>query len=573
VPDPRQDVTPEKLSAYESARLFIERARLARPHFAVTAENAPALASICHRLDGIPLAIELAAPRVRSMSLEEVNRRLDQLFGLLTGGSRTALPRHRTLRSLIDWSYDLLSHAEQATLRRVSVFSGGWTLEAAEQVCSGDGVDGREALDLLTSLADKNLVLAETYDGATRYGLLETARHYARDRLRDSGEEVGLQRQHFAYFLTMAEEAEPYLAGSDQQVWLDRLETERDNLRSALSWSSAAGGDAMGGLRLAGAISWFWLVRGYFVEGRGWFSALLAAAPKGQDASVRARALRGAGRLATSQGDYSAAKALRQEGLAIWKELGNREGIAQSVAGLGTIAQIQGDYSSAQALFKEALAIRRELGDRHGIVASLTSLGHSACEQGAYRDARVLLEESLAISRELGDWLNIGDALYHLGTVAYFQGDYPAADARLQESLAVRRERGFRQGVSGALAALGLVAHDKGDYPNAQTLFREALTIQRELGDRRNLSESLEAFAAVAFALTGPEPAARIWGCVERLRDEIGAPIAPSARPWYDRQVTAARAAMGDDVAFDLAWQEGRAMNLEQAVQYALDVG
>jgi predicted ATPase len=573
VPDPKRDATPEELSTYESARLFIERARLQQPHFAITAENAPTLASVCCRLDGIPLAIELAAPRVRSMSLEEVNRRLDHRFGLLTGGSRTALPRHRTLRSLIDWSYDLLSDAEKAMLRRVSVFSGGWTLEAAEQVRSGGGVGGEEALDQLTSLADKNLVLADAYEGATRYGLLETVRHYARERLRESGEEVVAQRQHLAYFLTMAEQAEPQLVGVDQQMWFDRLETERDNLRSALSWSCAAGGDAARGLRLAGAISWFWLVRGYFAEGRGWFSALLTAAPKGEDAAARARALRGAGRLAYYQGDYSAAKALRQEALAIWKELGNREGIAQSVAGLGTIAHTQGDYPAAQALFKEGLAIRRELGDRQGIVTSLISLGYSACEQGEYPAARVLLEESLAISRELGDWNNVGESLYHLGTVAYSQGDYPAAKARLEEGLAVKRELGNPPGIAAALAELGLVAHDMGDYPNAQTLFKEALSIQRHLGDRRSLSESLEAFAAVAFALAGPEPAARIWGCVERLRDEIGAPMAASARLWYERQVTAARAAMGEDVAFDLAWKEGRAMNLDQAVQYALDVG
>jgi predicted ATPase/DNA-binding winged helix-turn-helix (wHTH) protein len=571
VPDPKRDITPEVLSEYESARLFIERARLTQPHFTVTEENAPALASVCYRLDGIPLAIELAAPRVRSMSVEEVNRRLDQRFDLLTEGSRTALPRQRTLRAMIDWSHDLLSDAERAILRRVSVFSGGWTLAVAEQVCSGDVVDHREAFDLLTSLADKNLVLAEAHGGATRYGLLETVRHYALERLREHDEEARWRGRHLAYFLALAEEAEPQLQGSDQQAWHDRLEAEHDNLRSALSWSSAAGGDAVGGLRLAGAISWFWAVRGYSAEGRGWFSALLAVAPKGQDEAVRARALRGAGRLAHAQGDYSAAKALRQEGLAIWKELGNREGIVQSVASLGTIAQSQGDYPTALALFKEALAIRRELGDRHGIARSLISLGHSLVEQGDYPGAGALLEESLAISRELGDWHNVAEGLYHLGTVAYFQSDYLAAQARLEENLTIRRELRNPNGIASALAALGLVAHDTGDYPNARILFKEALGIQRELGERRSLSESMEAFAAVAFALTGPGPAARIWGRAERLREEIGAPIAPSARPWYDRQVTAARAAFGDDVVFDLAWQEGRAMNLEQAVQYALD--
>jgi tetratricopeptide (TPR) repeat protein len=412
--------------------------------------------------------------------------------------------------------------------------------------------------------------VADEQDGQTRYRLLETVRHYALERLREHDEEARWRSRHLAYFLALAEEAEPLLHGSEQQAWFDRLEAEHGNLRSALSWSSAADGDVTGGLRLAGAISWFWLVRGYFAEGRGWLSALLAAAPEDQDAAARARALRGAGRLAVHQGDHSAAKALRQEGLAIWKGLGHREGIVQSLASLGTIAQMQGDYATAQALFKEVLATRRELGDRHGILRSLISLGHSAVEQGNYSDARVLLEEALAISRELDDWLEIGETLYHLGTLAYFQGDYLAANARLEESLAVRRERGFRHGIAATLSALGLVAHGNGDYPNAQTLLKEALAIQRELGDRRTLSESLEAFAAVAFALTGPEPAARIWGRVERLREEIGAPITPAQRPWYDRQVTAARAALGDGVAFDLAWQEGRAMNLERIVRYSL---
>jgi non-specific serine/threonine protein kinase len=507
------------------------------------------------------------------MSVEEVNRRLDQRFGLLTGGSRTALPRQRTLRSMIDWSYDLLSDAEQALLYRVSVFSGGWTLEAAEQVCIGEGVDNIDSLDLLTSLADKNLVVADEQDGPTRYRLLETLRHYALERLRASDEEARWRSRHLAYFLALAEEAEPLLHGSDQQAWFDRLEAEHDNLRSALSWSSAAGGDPAGGLRLAGAISWFWLVRGHFAEGRGWLSVLLAAAPERQDAAARARALRGAGRLAVHQGEHSAAKALRQEGLAIWKQLGNREGIVQSLASLGTIAQMQGDYAAAQALHQEALAMRRELGDRHGILRSLISLGHSAVEQGNYPDARVLLEEALAISRELDDWLEIAETLYHLGTVAYFQGDYLAANARLEQSLAIRRERGFRHGIAATLTALGLVAHDKRDYPNAQTLLKEALAIQRELGDRRSISESLEGFAAVAFALTGPESAARIWGRAERLREEIGAPIAPAQRPWYDRQVAAARAVLGDDAAFDLAWQEGREMKSDQAVRYALGIG
>jgi non-specific serine/threonine protein kinase len=531
VPDPTQDATPEHTSAYESARLFIERARLQRPHFAVTAENAPALASICHRLDGIPLAIELAAPRVRSMSVEEVSQRLDRRFGLLTGGSRTALPRHRTLRALIDWSYDLLSDAEKAMLRRVSVFAGGWTLEAAEQVCIGDDVDAREVLDLLTSLADKNLVSAEAYEGATRYGLLETVRHYALDRLWESGEEMRAQARHLAYYLALSVQAAPKLSGADQLIWLDRLEKEHDNLRAALAWSSAAGGDAAGGLRLASALFGFWHTRSHFGEGRRWLSGLLAAAPNEQDAAVRAKALRAAGVLSGLLGDYPAARELHEEGLAIGRKLGDRLAISRSLNNLGSVVLNQGDYPSARALYEESLAIYRELGNRQGIAMMLNNLG----------------------------------------TIAHREGDYPAARALHEECLGIARKLSDRRDVALSLLNLGDTVREQGDYPAARALFEESLAIQGELGDQHNVARALEGFAAVVFALVGPARAARIWGQAAQLREEIGAPLEPPDRSRYNHHVAAARAAMCDDAAFDRAWQEGRDMTLEQAVQYALD--
>jgi predicted ATPase/class 3 adenylate cyclase len=529
MPDPKRDATPEKLLPYESVRLFIERAQFHRPQFAVTHQNAPALASVCSRLDGIPLAIELAAARMRSMSVEEVNQRLDQRFRLLTGGSRTALPRQQTLRSLIDWSYDLLNEAEQALLCRVSVSAGGWTLDAAEQVCSGEGVDERAVLDLLTSLVDKSLVVAEERNGATRYRQLETVRQYARDRLLERGDEAQWQRRHLAHFLAMAEAAEPQLMGADQQAWLDRLETEHDNLRSALAWSAAAGGYAAGGLRLAGALWRFWLVRGYLAEGRGWLSGPLAAAPSGPAAAPRAMALHGAGAMAWQQGEYSAARTLHEESLAIRRELGDRRGIAASLHSLGNVARKQGDFPSAQALCEESLAIRRELGDRWGIAASLGNLGNVAAEQGDYPAARALHAESLAVRRELGDRWGIGNSLNNMGNVAY----------------------------------------DQGDYPSAQALYEESLTIRQELGNRWGIAWSLEGLAYAAFALAGPGRAARIWGGAERLREEIASPLPPGDRPRYDHKVAAARTTLGD-AAFDLAWQEGRAMTLEQVVEYAL---
>ena len=568
MPDPEHHATPEILSAFESVRLFIERARLQRPDFTVTAQNAPALASVCRRLDGIPLAIELAAPRVRSMSVEEVSRRLDQRFGLLTGGSVTALPRHRTLRAMIDWSYDLLGDAEKAMLRRMSAFSGGWTLAAAEQVC-GDDVDRREALDLLTSLADKNMVLAEERDGATRYWFLETVCHYARDRLRESGEQMNVQRRHLAYFLTMAEEAEPLLLGADQHAWLERLETEHDNLRSALAWSSAAGGDAEAGLRLAAALYLFWWLRGYRGEGRAWLVGLMNSAPGAQSGLVRARALIGAGSLAWLQGDYPDARAFYEQSLAIARELGDGSRIAAALHGLGAVLADQGDYLGARAFYEQSLAIRRKLGDQRAIAASLSNLGIVAGRQGDSRAARALQIEALAIRRELGDRWGIASSLNNLADVAHDQQDYLVARALCEESLAIYREVGERRGIADVLGRMGLLARDQDDYRSAQALFKESLAIFLELGDQRGIVEALEGLAYV-FSLDRSAWAALLWGATATLREKIGAPQKPNDRLRAERQIAGARAALGDDAAFDSVWQEGRAMSIEQAARYAL---
>jgi predicted ATPase/DNA-binding winged helix-turn-helix (wHTH) protein len=570
VPDPERNATPEELSTYESARLFIERARLHRPHFAVTAQNAPALASVCHRLDGIPLAIELAAPRVRSMSVEEVNRRLDQRFGLLTGGSRTAMPRQRTLRAMIDWSYDLLSDVEQALLCRLSVFSGGWTLEAAEQVCIGEGVDDVGALDLLTSLADKNLVVADEQEGATRYRLLETVRHYALEHLREHEGEARWRGRHLTHFLGLAEEAEPQLTGSNQQAWLDRLEAEHENLRSALVWCSVTTEDASLGLRLAAALWRFWWLRGYLSEGRTLLVGRLASSSGTRSLAARSMALNGAGILAWQQGDYPASRALQEESLAIRRELGDRRAIASSLNCLGIVVSEQGDHRAARAFHEESLAISRELGDRRETANALSNLGNAAQYGGDSAAARVLHEESLAIRRELGHRWGVAASLTNLAVAARDQGDYANARALSEESLAICRELGERQGTAGCLGEIGLILCDQHDYPAAQALLKESLTIFLELGDQRNIAEALEGLA-YAFWLDRSGRAALLWGAAERLREAIGAPLKPNDRSRAERQVAAARTALGDDAAFNLAWQEGRAMTLDQAVQYALD--
>lgn len=610
MPDPGRDAAPQSVGDYESVRLFRERARLHLPHFAVTEQNAPALASICRRLDGIALAIELAAARARAMSIDELNRRLDQRFALLTGGSLTLPRRQQTLRAAIDWSYDLLSDAEKAVFRRMSVFAGGSTLEATERVCAGDGIETHDVLDLLASLADKSLVLVEERTTSTRYRFLETVHQYAVERLRERGDEANGFQRHLAYFLELARAAEPQLTGKDQQAWLDRLESEHDNVRAALTRACATGGDAEVGLRLACAVARFWLVRGYLTEGRGWLSRLLAAFVHGEQ-STRAKALNWAGALAWKQGDYAAARTLYEQSLAIHRELGDRGGIGAVLSNLGLLAYEQGDYAEARTLHEESLAIDRELGDRWGVAVSLMHLGSLASAQGDHASARPLYEESLAMFREIGDRGHIANALRSLGALcsrqdddavahalydeslaicrelrdragiaralyglaitARHRGDHSAARSMHEESVAIFRDLGDREGLANSLQDLGVVAAARGDYREARALQEESLEIYRALGERPGIAASIEGLAGIACAVGAPARAACLWGAMERLREEIGAPLVPSERREHERAVADARAALGDDAAFEAAWREGRAMSLERAIECALE--
>jgi len=570
LPDPKQAHTPASVASFEAVQLFIDRALLARPDFEVTDQNASTLASICCRLDGIPLAIELAAARVRSLSLEEINRRLDQRFLLLTGGSRTALPRQQTLRSLIDWSYDLLHEPEKLLLQRLSAFAGGWTLESAERVCAGDGLADRDVLDLLTSLVDKSLVMAEQNDGRYRYRLLETVRQYARDQLLESGAGDVVRQRHRDFFLALAEAAELKLLGGEQATWLRRLEEEHDNLRSALEWSLAeteSGGD----LRLCGALQQFWWTRGHFSEGREWCVRALGKPEAGRPTQERAKALNVAGVLARHQGDYPAARVLHEESLAISRQLGDRTGMARSLNNLGNVAMEQGDVAAARVPHEESLAISRVLADKQGIARSLNNLGIVTREQGDLAAARAMFEESLAISRDQGNQTGIGDSLNNLGNVAYGEGDHATARLLFEEDLAIGRELGDRSEIGRSLNSLGNVANSQGDHSTAQMLFKEDLVIGREQGDRRLVAYALEGLASAVSALGGSLRAARIWGAAERLREEIGLSLPPNECAHYDRRVAAARAVLKDDAAFDRAWQEGRAAALEQAIELALE--
>src|SRR5258706_4748213 len=361
VPDEESDTTPESIAAYESARLFIERARLQQPQFAITARNAGAIASICRRLDGIALAIELAAPGVRTHTIEELCHRLDKRFELLAEGSRTALPRHRTLRSLIDWSYELLRDDEKTMLQRVSVFAGGWSLDAAEEVCANDVVGKNEVRGLLSSLVDKSLVVPEQEDAQTRYRLLETVRQYARDRLEDTGGRAAVRVRHRDYYLSLAEEADPKLRGAEQAEWLRHLEDEHENLRAGLEWSLAEAG-SKGGLRLCGALQRFWWTRGHFSEGRQWCTRVLCKDGAEARTRERAHALNAAGVLSFDQSDYPAARALPEESLAIRPELRHRSGIPSSLEGLAAVVASLRDSLRAARIWGATERARAEIG-------------------------------------------------------------------------------------------------------------------------------------------------------------------------------------------------------------------
>jgi non-specific serine/threonine protein kinase len=608
MPDARHLPPLETVHEFEAVQLFADRARLSQATFLITLANAPAVAQICERLDGIPLAIELAAARVRALPVEQIHERLDDMFRLLTGGSRTALPRQQTLRALIDWSFDLLSEGEQTLLRRLSVFAGGWTLGAAEAVCMGENVEAWEVLDLLTSLVDKSLVPYDEQGGEGRYRLLETVRQYARDRLLDSGEAAAVWARHCDWCLTLAEQAEEGLHTTSQKAWLDRLEREHDNLRAALGWCSSDGPEA--GLRLGGALREFWWVRGYHMEGREHLAALLALPGAEAHTAARAKALHGAGRLAYSHADFETARAFFEESLAIQRGLGNKRGIAESLNLLGWAAHAQGDYGAARPPQEESLAISRELGHKHGIAWSLIHLGQGALEQGEYGAARTLLEEGLAISRELGHKEGVAGSLEPLGCVAHAQGEYEAARVLFEQSLAVSRELGGKDLIAWSLNGLGWVAHAEGEYRTAQALFEqslaifrelgsrgdiawsltslghvarlqgeygkaralfeESLAIERELGEKRVIVGDLEGLAAVAVAQGEPERAARSFGAAEGLREAMGAPLPPADRAENDRSVAAVRTALGEE-GFAASWAEGRALPLEQAICSALE--
>ncbi|HEU5103410.1 MAG TPA: BTAD domain-containing putative transcriptional regulator [Roseiflexaceae bacterium] len=581
LPEPHHLQALTELSRVEAVRLFVERAAAALPTFMLTQENAAAVAQVCRRLDGIPLAIELAAARVKVVSVETLAARLDDSVRLLTAGSRTALPRQQTLRATIDWSYDLLSEPERALFQRLAVFAGGWTLEAADAVCAGASVAVNDVLDLLAHLVDKSLVVVDRPpSGAVRYRLLEPIRQYAHMKLMEAAEAPATRQQHAHFFLALTEQAEPQLAGAEQVTWLNRLEQEHDNLRAALQWFIERG-EAAPGLRLGEALWRFWRTRGHLTEGRACLAELLAlptrsispesGADEADWPAARAKALIAAGDLAAEQDDYATAHALLEEGLTLGWKLADERHIARALGGLAILALAQGDDARAATLYEESLTLSRKAGDQHLIAGILDGLGVVALNQGDEARAVPLVEESLALYRDLGDTRGIADALRSLGWLALNRGDLARAAPLLEESLALYRQQGYPQYIAWALRSLGSVALLQGHTERAAALCVESLTLGRKVGDRYIIAWCLEDVAGVALAQGDPLQAVRLLGAAEGLRATIGAQLLTFDRARYERIVAAVRAAL-EAAAFAAAWAAGRALPLEQAIAEALAV-
>jgi predicted ATPase/DNA-binding CsgD family transcriptional regulator len=631
LPDPRRLPDSKALLQYGATALFLQRAQAVMPNFQIIDANAPVIAEICARLDGLPLAIELAAARVKVLSPQALLMRLGQRLQILTGGAQDLSARQQTLRNTLKWSYDLLNESEQRLFRRLSVFAGGCTLQAVEAVSVALGDAAFNVLDGVASLLDKSQVQRiEQVGDEPRLLMLETIREYGLESLATEGEMEATRNAHAAYYLALAEQAEPNLAGAEQGKWLYRLEREHENLRAALSWlveRAEAGetGQVEMALRFGGALWGFWTVRGHWSEGRSFLERALAVevTHPGDDeapltssldvAQVRAKALNAAGMLAYLQDDHERAEALCLESLALFRELeaGSpgettyKRGIASSIIRLGQVAKARRDYAVARSLLEESLAISKEVDDKRSIADAHLLLARTAINQGEYARACSLLEDGLALSREMGDKWSIAMALFHLARAVYALGDLARAHELLEESLAIHRELSYKEGIAYALRLTGQLAFQQSDDTTARPLLEESVAIFREVGDKGGSAKSLYRLASVV-AFQGDDEVARalfeesltllrevgdkegIASCLEGLAGVIAAQGEPAKAVLLWGAIESLREAMGAPIpaverasydrtvavvraqlgeeTFAAAWAEGRTMTPEQAL-------
>jgi predicted ATPase/DNA-binding SARP family transcriptional activator len=573
---PGDDTAPaaSTLAGFDAVRLFEQRAQLVLPSFRLADDNAAAVLQICRRLDGLPLAIELAAAQMRVLSAAQLAERLDDIFTVLVGGSRTAPARHQALRATLDWSHDLLDADERAVFRRLAVFAGGFTLTAAGQVATAGDTDRARMLELLTRLADKSLLQVDHSGRDARYHLLETVRDYARERLAEAGgEEVSTRRAHLCCFADLVERAGRRLEHREQDLggdrggslsrggWspdslertLDRLDTETPNLRAALEFARESG-DAVAALRIAGPLDRYAYLRGHYHEIRQWMDAAVTADPD-TPAALRAKALLGGGRLALLQCDYAPAVRRLEAALRLYRELDDAEGVASALQVLGSVAREQGRYARSMELHRESLATAESAGDRWAVANAHNTLGFAAWLQGDFELATAECTTALTMSRELGYVEDIAWSLISLGATARYQGAPERAAALLAESHSLSERIGFREGLAWSLEQLGLLALDRGDQAAAD-LLRHSLLIHRELQDRWRVTSVLEDLAALALARGGAGTAARLLAAAQAMRELIGTVIPPCESPQHDETLAGARAALGDE-AFAAAWQQG----------------
>jgi predicted ATPase/DNA-binding CsgD family transcriptional regulator len=570
LPDLRNLPPPDRLLQYGAIRLFVARAQAAHSAFVMTGENATAIAAICQQVDGLPLAIELAAGRSKLFAPQALLSRLRNRLTLLVGGAQDLPVRQQTLRGTIAWSYDLLGQDEKALFRRLAVFVGGCTLEAAEAVCTAQGDLLIDVLEAVAALVDKSLLRQETQaDGQPRLLMLETIREYALERLAASGEAEAVQRQHAIFFLRFSQEAEPKIRGAEHFLWRTRLEVEHDNLRAALRWTLESQ-EAEMGMQLAFSLVGFWRASNQDREGRNWCEQVLAQPGTRARTAARAMALLAAGAMTMYQGDLPQAQLLLEESIAIGREVGRaaKRTLALALAVLAYGALLQGHLGAARELAEEGVRLFREVGEAWGTALALNHLGRATLELGDPVAARPLLEESAALFRA-GNMQRLALPLNTLGRVALRQGDDTGARAYCEEALAVARATGDELFIAEALAELGTVALHVGDSGQATALYQQSLALIWTRGYRECIAEDLAGLATASSLLGQPERAARLFGAVEAVREVSGIRLSPLPRADYDRAVEGIRAHL-DEATFAQAWEKGRAMPLEQAIAEAL---
>lgn len=565
------DCTLEELETYPAVALFVQRARSTNPRFLLTEENRSAVARICQKLDGLPLAIELAAARLAMLPPSALLRRLERRLSVLVGGTRDVAIRQQTMRNTIAWSYDLLTSDEQMLFRRLSVFVGGFSADEVEAVCLAGEHLQLDAFELLAPLADKSLLVAQAQDGDdTSFTMLQIIQEFAGECLEASGEMEVVHSHHLQHYLSIAEQAEPELRGRDQGTWLTRLGGSHDNLRAALRWSIDSG-QIESGLRMGGGLWWFWYTHGHLSEGRRWLDELLAASEEtmSMPSEARAKALRGNSVLTAELGELAVATQLAEKSLRLFQELGDSRAVATLYTVLGNIARYRTDYTSASRQYAQALQLFRDLGDKGSISVTLNNLGSVFKEQNEYARASELYEEGLTIKRELGDKRGIAIALNNVGMLAHAQGNYARAVAAGEESVTLLRELADKD-LTAALDTLARSVMAQRDTRRALTLYNEGLLVSRMAGDKQLIAFCLEGVGRVASVEGQMARATRLYAAGAALREEIGALLSPAEEQQDLGGLQAACIQLGA-AGFEAAWTEGQRMSLDEAMGYALE--